>query len=341
MKDAGFIGTDLGFRRNEQCICRSGARFKHCCGRPGGIGPDDPPTWPAGKSLLKLLMEADQAGLEAGEEPKARSLKNILRLARAVRPGGGTILAGEGTEPHITKAAQLMGQLYRRSDIGMGALHVGAIMFRDIFARVDIPIVYRILNLDPLEQSDLTLVQKRWLVSSTEEFRRFLDQFFDLVDFAFGWDDLQQRPSVMQEVKAYLTLAHMQLESAAATVTAQCDLRGAVQSSLLSVELALKAAILSDGVPEDTLKSDFGHDTKKMLKHLERHRLLEEPNRVAGVLDCLPRFVSNRYAATQPSRSETGHILMGAQYVGSEVARALSGRNVRKENSVTALRAYP
>lgn len=332
---------DLGYRRNEPCICGSGERFKRCCGQAGGSGQDVPQTWPSEKSLLQLLLEADNIGLIEGEEPKARSLKNVMRLASSVRPGGGTILAGRGSAPHITKASELMGRLYRPSDIGMGSLHVGAIMFRDIFARVDIPISYGSPTVDALERSDLTAVQRRWLVHTPDEFRRFLDQFLDLVDFAFGWDDLQGDAGVVPEVKTYATLAHMQLESAAATVTAQCDLRGAVQSSLLATELILKAALLCNGILEPGLKTDFGHNTQSMSDHLERNGMSADFCRINIVLKRLPRFVENRYAASQPSRTETGHILMGAQYVASEMIRCITGRNVRADASVTEPRVYP
>lgn len=334
-------GADLGFRRNDPCPCGSGVRFKHCCGKPGGARADDPPTWPVDKSLLDLVLAADQAGLESGEEPRVRGLKNILRVANSVRPGGGTILAGEGVEPHITKAARLMEILYRRSDIGMGALHVGAIMFRDIFARIVIPIAYGALTLDPLRQCDLTPLQQRWLVKSPGEFARFLDQFFDLIDFSLGWDDLLKQDGVAPEVKSYLTSVHFQLEAAAATVTAQCDFRGAIQSCLLSVELALKAGLLATGVPEGVLKRDFGHDVRQMLVRLEQEKVLKPGNRVAAVLKNLPRFVENRYASVQPSRPEAGHILMGSQYIASEIVRALSGRDVRKHSSGGHVRVYP
>jgi hypothetical protein len=331
---------DLGYSRNEPCICGSGARFKHCCGQAGGFG-STPPTWPAGKSLLQLLLEADEFGLIKGEEPKARSLKNLMRIANAVQPGGGTILAGPGSAPHIGKAVKLMDCLYRPSDIGMGALHVGAVMFRDIFVRVDIPISFGRLTLDAFEMSDLTPVQQRWLVNAPEEFRRFLDQFLDLADFAYGWTDLQRDAAVDAGVKTYATLTHMQLEPAAATVTAQCDLRGAVQSSLLAAELVLKAAILSGGVPEADLRNNFGHNTMAMSDHLERSGQAVDFSRINDVLRRLPRFVENRYAASQPSRTEVGHILMGAQYVASEIIRCLSGRNVRKDASMTEPRVYP
>jgi hypothetical protein len=133
----------------------------------------------------------------------------------------------------------------------------------------------------------------------------------------------------------------MHLEAAAATVTAQCDLRGAVQSSLLANELILKAAILFSGFKEAALKDTVGHDTSAMLDILRQHGLFIDFDRTANVLQRMPRFVKNRYSPVQPTRSETGHILMGVQFVASEIIRAISGRNVRAENPSDRPRAYP
>jgi hypothetical protein len=165
---------NMGYSRNESCICGSALRFKHCCGRIGGPYDGRPATWPAEKSLLQLVLEADQTGLEAGEVPKERALKNIFRIAHAIKPSGGTILVGPSAPDYMKRASELIDRLYRPADIGMGALHVGAIMFRDIFARIDIPISYGKAEIDALEQTDLTPVQRQWLLSSSAEYMRFL-----------------------------------------------------------------------------------------------------------------------------------------------------------------------
>ena len=332
---------DLGLRRNQSCLCGSGLRFKRCCGSFGGEPPGRPTSWPRGRSLLGLLLQADQEGFEAGHEPRARSLKNAIHVSQAVNPGSGTVLAGVGVPAYLQALNRLMGQLYRPRDTGMGALHVGAIMFRDVFARVDIPIAYGQVGLDALTCSDLSAVQSRWLRSIPAELARFEDQFLDLVDLAFGLDDMLKWSAHPAEALAYANLAHMHLEAAAAATTAQCDLRGAIQSSLLATELVLKAAILSAGAKEGMLRSDFGHDTGKMLARLRVDLPGLDFDRVTAVLARMPPFVANRYASLQPARQETGHILMGAQYVASEIIRRLSGRDARKANPCSPPRSYP
>ena len=54
-----------------------------------GYGPDD-------QTLLNLILEEDEVGLKAGEPPKARSLKTLLRVVGKISPGGGNIIADVG-----------------------------------------------------------------------------------------------------------------------------------------------------------------------------------------------------------------------------------------------------
>ncbi|MGC1784850.1 MAG: hypothetical protein WA708_20210 [Acidobacteriaceae bacterium] len=291
-------------------------------------------------TLLQMVLEADEDGLQAGEVPKGRALKNLLRVVNRIRPKAGTILTGPEAPWFVRNTNSLIGQLYRPSDIGMGSLHVGAIMFRDIFARIDIPIGWGKLSLDPLGQSDLNLVQKRWLRSRPEDFAAFCDQFLDLFDFAYGLTDLDSM-NLPQEAKNYANLSHFQLEAAAATVTGGCDLRGAIQSSLLGTELVLKAAILALGYPEKELKGSFGHDFAKMLNHLKLKSFLIDQAKILKIVQSFPQLVTNRYSKDQPTRLATGHILMGVQYIASEIMRQLSGRDVRRTSNIRSPRSYP
>jgi hypothetical protein len=62
---------------------------------------------------------------------------------------------------------------------------------------------------------------------------------------------------------------------------------------------------------------------------------------VLRVVKIFPDFVASRYNLPAPNRVETGHILMGAQYVASEVTRQFSDRDARKGNPDMGKRRYP
>jgi hypothetical protein len=327
--------------RNEPCACGSGLRHKYCCGGarteeliPAGYGPDD-------KTLLNIVLEEDEVGLKAGEAPKARSLKTLLRAVGRISPGGGNIIAGHGKPIFVERINKIIERLYRPADIGMGSLHVGAIMFRDIFARVDIPIGWGRFSLNPLECSDLTQTQKDWIRSRPEDYLLFCDQFLDLADFAYGLTDIVKTTLVCTEAQNLIQLSHTQLEAAAATVTGHCDLRGAIQCALLGAELVMKAGLACKGINEVDRKRKFRHNHYDMANYLTDLYPRLDRDRITRVAKSFPEFVPNRYSAFQPGRIETGHILMGAQYIASEVVRELSGRSVRVSAKVGEPRVYP
>jgi hypothetical protein len=64
-------------------------------------------------------------------------------------------------------------------------------------------------------------------------------------------------------------------------------------------------------------------------------------DRVVRTLKRLPPYVENRYSAEQPSRTETGHIVMGAQYVAGEVMRQITGYSIRAATEPPSERTYP
>jgi hypothetical protein len=61
---------------------------------------------------------------------------------------------------------------------------------------------------------------------------------------------------------------------------------------------------------------------------------------LATVKRLLP-YVKNRYSSSQPNRVETGHIVMGAQYLAAEVMRQITGYSIRSALTPAQQRVYP
>ena len=121
-----------------------------------------------------------------------------------------------------------------------------------------------------------------------------------------------------------LHLASFQTQSAAATLCAAFDNRGAVQSALIAAELAMKVALAGTGVEDDELKV-LGHDFVKLAEAVgdayEKFELKAVMERASG----FPELVPNRYSPKQPGRNETGSIVMSSQAIAGAVARVLTG----------------
>ena len=121
------------------------------------------------------------------------------------------------------------------------------------------------------------------------------------------------------------------------------SLRGAVQSAILSSELVLKAGAAIAGATEDELKDPrrFGHNRVKALDKAAEALPGLDRDRIGRVVAAQPNYVENRYSDAQPSRVETGHLAMGAQYIAAEVIRQISSQNFRSSLTRPMLRTYP
>lgn len=323
--------------RNEPCSCGSGKKFKHCC---GSSAIEDPYAHITDDQIRETLHAADDEGFSKGEEPKQRAFKNILGALKRLNIDG-VVVAGANAPPIVQRLHAANNLLFRKQDQAVGGIHLGAIMFRDIFARFAVPLIFGSPTVDFFEILDLSGYQKKWLASNVVELGRFEDQSIDLMDFGYGWMEFGHGLSLPKLALEHIYRCHIHLEAAAATATGPCDSQGTIQSALLGSELSLKAGLAAHGISEDELKRDFRHDQKKAASKLAELELAFDGDRVLRVVATFPDYVTSRYAGPQPTRLQVGHVLMGAQYVASEVTRSFSDRDLRRDNSSQRPRVYP
>lgn len=322
--------------RNKPCLCGSGRRTKHCCGSPI---PTDNHATVSDDELRELVHCADDEGMRAGEEPKQRSFLNVLRVLKALRIDG-VPLVGENAPSIVRRIHAANNCLFRPEDQRGGGVHLGAFLFRDLFCRVSVPIIFGSPNIDFFQMIDLSDYQKSWLSNSPENIARLTDQAVDLLDFGYGWMEFGHGRSLDPRGASLIFRSHVQLEAAAATATGAYDYRGTIQSALLGSELAIKAGLAAHGLTDGELK-DFGHNPVRAAKKLAELETNFDLDRVLRVVKLFPDYVQSRYAGAEPDRKKTGHILMGAQYIASEVTRLFSDRNLRSHNPDLHTRSYP
>lgn len=114
------------------------------------------------QKVVDLLIEADDEGLALREEPKQRAFMNITRVMAKLGVDG-YVLAGSGQPVEIDLIRELQKHMFREADIGTGAVHFGAFMFRDLFARFSIPVVFGRCAIEPLTHIDFSESQLRWM----------------------------------------------------------------------------------------------------------------------------------------------------------------------------------
>jgi len=326
-------------QRNASCPCSSGKRFKHCCGSLGTKSTTDEIS---DEQLLVALKKVDDEHIEGGLKPGAREIMNVGKALQEF--GIQAILMGpEHMVPDISRRAQRINRnLFIPKELQIGGRHLGAFLFRDMFCQLYAPIVYGTCRIDFWKMLDLSDFQKAWLAEDSEQFARFVDQSIDILDFGFGWSEFWHGRKTNLRSKDLIWRAHSQLEASAATAIAGCDYSGTIQSALLGTELALKAGLAAHGMTDKELaKRTLGHDLTALTVELAKFEIDFDHERVGRVVEKFPDFVESRYNLPTPGRIETGHILMGAQYVASEVTRQFSDRNGRKDDSSLPPRKYP
>lgn len=292
--------------------------------------------------VLELLVEADNEGLAEGEDPSQRAFKNIMRVMKKLDIDG-YVLAGVGQPPEIDLINALQREfMFRENDIAEGGLHFGAFMFRDLFARLSVPIIFGSPALNPFDHLDFSENQKRWLAEDEASVKTLNDQFLDLLDLAYGVLEAGHEIKLPERSRTLLALSHYQLEASAGALCRSYGFTGSTQGALLAVELASKAALLRFGLVEDQLKRrPFGHDLSALTEKLAENAPDFDLDRVQRCIESFPDYVGNRYDATQPTRRDAGSIVMKCQFIVSEIIRQISHRNIRSDNTEIEGRFYP
>lgn len=321
--------------RNAICPCGSRQRFKHCCG-----AHTDTALRPTDGELETLAIEADDEGLRLGEEPSQRAFKNVLRILAKLGIEGVPLL-GDRSPRIVTRIHEANNRLFRPIDQRDGGIHLGFFMFRDLFCRLYVPVIFGSPQIDFWTFLDLSDDQKRWMATDAEAVATFEDQAVDLFDFGYGFMEFGHTRPVTEQSKELIYRAHVQLEAAAATATSAYDYRGTLQSALLGAELALKAGLSANGYSDNELRLKVGHDLLKAANALGDCESNFDTERVSRAVQTFPNFAQSRYSGAQPDRREMGNILMKAQFIASEVTRLFTPRNMRANGSITKLRQYP
>lgn len=298
--------------------------------------PDDIPD----ENLLFLVGTTDKELFDAGEDIKQRYWNVPQAVMKKLGYPSGYVIAGAGKPKILQRIEDAFKSIYRKQDIAMGG-HIGVFMYRDIFARVGVPHVFGQVSINPFDFVELTPVQLRIIQTEPQEVATYIDQFSDIADVQYGTQELRTPFSKTELVVRYIGLSRLHLHSASAVLTGGYDYRGAVQSSLLATELALKSGAAALGLNDNEIKRNFNHDNGKIADFVGAGWSAFDVDRVKRVIATQPPYVPNRYSATQPDRREVGHLVMGAQYIVSEVVRQMSDRDFRSGAQPPVARRYP
>jgi hypothetical protein len=300
---------------------------------PPSIGDDE---------LSERILALDNELIDLGFEPWQRQINIESKLSQELQI---SYIVSERYEPHHVKLIrQHFATYYRREDLFMPPLHVGAYLFRDLFFPIRIPIIVGSPAIDlrkflcQATESQMMLVFGERISTLT-----FCDQAFDLLDFVYGLDDLGKQDRIHSRTVEWWHLAKQQLEAAAATTLGSFTKYAIVQNCCVSAELLLKGALLQEGISEDLLsntKKGYGHNLESIASKVCKIRDEINSQLVLDVASRMPNYVETRYNDIGLTRVQLGHLLMNTQFLAGEILRCYSDRNFRLGAPIQ-VRTYP
>ena len=279
------------------------------------------------QQIWDLVSAIEDELLADGLDPKDRHFH--LPIKAMERLGYKSFALSGPNEPALLRRIRAIHEtLYRTKDVAIGGLHGGAFMFRGIAVEVRVPLIFGSVQIHPFEHNDLSPWQKEWLASDPEQVEAYVSTFCDIFDFSACLSSFDGYDSPPEGAMHLLSLAAFQLQGAGATLCAAFDGRGAIQSSLVGAELALKAALAGNGASDKELQ-EYGHDLQRLANAVGNIFSDFELTSVTARIPLLPKLVDNRYSTQQPTRMETGDIVVAFQHIAGAVARALTGGGFR------------
>ena len=221
--------------------------------------------------------------------------------------------------------------LYPRQKFSFPNLLIGGISFRDQVYIARIPLGYGALsgslfNFVDIDHSELALMHNIYY----EQYKRALYTICDLFDIAFGIDDIFKEKESNESLTYWLEMILSSTMSAAFALSENINLANAIQSSLLSVELAAKSSLMYLGCDANYIKS-LGHCRKMIKENLISYKIIDENDDFFEIYYSLHKYVDSRYKPQNLSKQELVNIAIKSQFLVSEIIRKISKRNLARD----------
>lgn len=219
-------------------------------------------------------------------------------------------------------------KLYPRQKFSIPNLLIGGIAFRDQIYITRIPNIYGTVNIQlfdfiDIEPSELALIYNAYF----EQYKKAAYSICDLYDIAFGIDDILNENESNEILTYWLKMILSSIMSASFALSEEINLDNAIQSSLLSIELAVKSSLLYLGCDYEHITS-LRHSKKKIKENLISYKIINENDDFFEIYDSLPEYVDARYNPQNLSKQVLVDIAIKSQFLVSEIIRKISKRNL-------------
>ena len=219
-------------------------------------------------------------------------------------------------------------KLYPRQKFSIPNLLIGGIAFRDQIYITRIPVIYgrvgiKLFDFVDIDPSELALMHNVYF----EQYKKAVYSICDLYDIAFGIDDILKEKASNEILVYWLEMILSSTMSAAFALSEEINLDNAIQSSLLSVELAAKSSLMYLGCGYKYIRS-LGHGKGCTKASLISYKIINEDDVFWEIYDSLPEYVKTRYNPQNLSKQALVDIAIKSQFLVSEIIRKISKRNL-------------
>ena len=218
--------------------------------------------------------------------------------------------------------------LYPRESLSFPNLIIGGIGFRGQIYITRIPVIYGMTGINlfdfvDIDPSELALMHNVYF----EQYKKAVYSICDLYDIAFGIDDILKEKESNEILVYWLEMILSSTMSAAFALSENINLANAIQSSLLSVELAAKSSLMYLGCGCKYIRS-LGHNKEYIKASLISYKIINEDDVFWEIYDSLPEYVKTRYKPQNLSKQALVDIAIKSQFLVSEIIRKISKRNL-------------
>ena len=176
--------------------------------------------------LLDLLDKEDRRLYQENVFARQRQFKVVVEVCRML---GHTFVIGATKDEFIDRLFELVNRFYRKSDIGTPSIHSGVATHFDLVFRVDVPIIFGSVTINPFKHVDASEWQLKRLNSNAAEIDSCIKQVADVWDIGLQVGAMDGHNRLEGRAGELFDLATFHLQASTATLTQNFALRGAVQ----------------------------------------------------------------------------------------------------------------
>lgn len=211
----------------------------------------------------------------------------------------------------------------------VGSLFTGVFYYDSSFWAVDILIGYGLSKGCSITDSlrDMSSTERDRVANTPKYAWPLAFIWADCLDFAYGFDDLQQRQNNLYALE-FLKSAEKELRAAVSQLLEHRPNVKAAMSSRMSTEIMLKSFLAYHGQLDDKKARKLNHDLEAALEACRNidatHPVLE----IQQKLSVFPK-IGDRYATEDRNRQSLWEAYSVAQYTAAAVVRSFTDRNMR------------